>query len=575
MRKFSLMALSASVACAVIWAADWPGQSGNPQRDGWAKAEKAFTKENAGKIEFLYKYKAENQAKGLSALGSPVINGMLITYLGFKEMLVFGGSSDNVYSVDADLARLIWKVHFDNKSDKAAPAPTAVCPGGMTAAIAMPGSSTAGGRGPGGGGRGRGPGAPGAAGPGRGPGAPAAGRGAAPAFPAPGAPQPLFAAGNFGRAANFAAIGSDGNLHALNSSTGGDRATPIKFVPPNSKVSGLNVNDGVVYAATQDSCGGNANGIYALDLSTLEPKASSMELNGGGAAGSGGTAVGTDGTVYAQIPDGTGEVAGKYNDTVIAMSKDLKVKDYFTPSSTVSAVTKGIPAPGATPVVFSWKGSDVIVAGGRDGRLYLLDSKSLGGADHHTPLSMTEPVASPDTKFAGNGFWGTFASWEDTDNGNARWVYASLWGPAAGSAKFGATNGNAPNGSIVAFKVEEQGGKPVLTPAWSSRDMQAPAPVVTANGLVFALSSGESARQAKENGTPYTVAEKQKMAGRAVLYVLDGATGKELYSSGNMTATFSHGTGIAVANRRIYFTTHDNLMYALGFLAEQPQLTGK
>ena len=65
------------------------------------------------------------------------------------------------------------------------------------------------------------------------------------------------------------------------------------------------------------------------------------------------------------------------------------------------------------------------------------------------------------------------------------------------------------------------------------------------------------------------------MAGRAVLYVLDGATGKELYSSGNMTATFSHGTGIAVANRRIYFTTHDNLMYALGFLAEQPQLTGK
>ena len=105
--------------------------------------------------------------------------------------------------------------------------------------------------------------------------------------------------------------------------------------------------------------------------------------------------------------------------------------------------------------------------------------------------------------------------------------------------------------------------------------MQAPAPAVTANGLVFALSSGESARQAKENGTPYTVAEKQKMAGRAVLYVLDGATGKELYSSGNMTATFSHGTGIAVANRRIYFTTHDNLMYALGFLAEQPQLTGK
>jgi predicted TIM-barrel fold metal-dependent hydrolase len=58
MRKFSLIALSAAIGCALIWAADWPSQSGNPQRDGWAKAEKAFTKENAGKIELLYKYKA-------------------------------------------------------------------------------------------------------------------------------------------------------------------------------------------------------------------------------------------------------------------------------------------------------------------------------------------------------------------------------------------------------------------------------------------------------------------------------------------------------------------------------------
>src|SRR5580704_17368941 len=102
MRKFLCIAVSAIVTGAVVWSADWPSQSGNPQRDGWAKTEKAFMKENAGKIEFLYKYKADNnQAKGLSALGSPLINGMLITYLGFKEMLVFGGSGDNAYSVDA------------------------------------------------------------------------------------------------------------------------------------------------------------------------------------------------------------------------------------------------------------------------------------------------------------------------------------------------------------------------------------------------------------------------------------------------------------------------------------------
>src|SRR5665213_4542841 len=160
MRKLSAMALAAAVTSLVLWAADWPGQSGNPQRDGWAKSEKAFTKENAKGIELLYKYQADNQAKGLDALTSPMINGKLITYLGFKEMLVFGGSGDNVYSVDADLNRIIWKTHFEYKGDKRQAAPTATCPGGLTTSVAMPGSSAAMGRG--GGGRG------------------AAGRGAAP-----------------------------------------------------------------------------------------------------------------------------------------------------------------------------------------------------------------------------------------------------------------------------------------------------------------------------------------------------------------------------------------------------------
>jgi hypothetical protein len=42
-----------------------------------------------------------------------------------------------------------------------------------------------------------------------------------------------------------------------------------------------------------------------------------------------------------------------------------------------------------------------------------------------------------------------------------------------------------------------------------------------------------------------------------------------------MAAAFSHNSGLAVANRRIYFTTHDNTVFALGFIADQPQLTGK
>jgi outer membrane protein assembly factor BamB len=264
----------------------------------------------------------------------------------------------------------------------------------------------------------------------------------------------------------------------------------------------------------------------------------------------GDAAIGSDGTVYAQ--------AGS---TILAMTKDVKVTDSVTLPGTSSRPT-------ATPVVFTANGRDLIVAAGPDSRLYLLDAKSLGGPDRRTPLYQTEPIAAPDAKYAGNGFAGGFSTWEDTDKGT-RWIYASLWGPTANNP-----NGS-PHGSITAFKLEDAGGHTKLTQAWTSRDMLAPAPTATANGLVFALSTGESNREAKPNGKPYTVAQREKMASHATLYVLDGETGAELYSSGNIAQTFSHGSGLAVANRRIYFTTRDNTVYAFGFLAEQPQLTGK
>lgn len=561
MKKFLTLALAAVVATCVIRAADWPGQSGSPQRDGWARSEKAFTKENAAKIEFLYKYKAENQARGLNSIGSPIVNGFLITHLGFKEMLGFAGSGDNAWSVDADLNRIIWKTHFEYKADRPqVTSSTSVCPGGLTSAMVMPGSASvvAGARGgapAGRGAAGRGPGAPGAAAPGRGPAGPP------PVFTPP-APQ-LMGAGNFGRGANFAVVSADGSLHVLNSSTGVERATPMAFAPANAKLAALNTLNNIVYGASLDNCGGNPNALYVRDLNDATPRLFTFETEGGSAAGTGGTAIATDGTVYAQIPDGNGEVAGKYNDTVLAFTPELKVKDYFTPAGTLPATKKGVPTPGATPVVFTFKGRDLVVAGSRDGRLYLLDAKSLGGADHHTPLFRTEPVAAAETKFNGAGFQGTFSTYEEDNNG-PRWVYASVWGPT----------GKATNGAIVAFQVEDQNGQLALTQKWTSRDMATPAPVVTANGLVFALSMGQSARAAKEDGTIYSVAEKKALATKAVLYVLDGATGKDLYNSGSMATTFSNA-GLAIANRRIYFTTNDNFVYSLGFLAEQPQLTGK
>jgi hypothetical protein len=79
--------LAVAVTCAVLVAADWPSQSGGPQRDGWARYEKVFTKENVSGLDLLYTYKSDNQSKGLYSLTSPLIDGLLITFRGFKEML--------------------------------------------------------------------------------------------------------------------------------------------------------------------------------------------------------------------------------------------------------------------------------------------------------------------------------------------------------------------------------------------------------------------------------------------------------------------------------------------------------
>jgi outer membrane protein assembly factor BamB len=236
-------------------------------------------------------------------------------------------------------------------------------------------------------------------------------------------------------------------------------------------------------------------------------------------------------------------VAGKYKNTVVALgAKDLAVKDYFTPAGSASAAKKGSEVPGATPAVFTWDGRDVIVAGGTDGRIYLLDSASLGGADHHTPLAQSEVFAAADGV---NGIRNAFATWEDPGSGNARWIYASISG--ASPLKFPTANGAAPTGSIVAFKVDDRGGSPVLIAQWSSRDMILPAAPAVTNGLVFALSTGQSARDPKN----------------AVLYALDSSTGREIWSSGTTATSYATG-GLAINASMVLFATHDSQLHAYG-----------
>jgi outer membrane protein assembly factor BamB len=527
-------ALFAAAGFCVLLA-DWASTGGNPQRDGWARGETRLSRETVSGIRQLYKVHFDNEPRGLDALTTPINLTRIITWKGFKELLFIGGSSDVVYALDSDLNRVYFTAPLV-KTRASSPAPTVLCPGGL-ASIAISGGTAPAMRG--GGGRGRGPGGP----------PPGMGRGRG--------PQPAVWA-----------VASDGDLYTIRQQDGDITSVPpAKFVPAHSKISGLNVNNDVIYAATLDECNGSPNALYAIDTSNAEKPVTTFPTGGAGFSGSGGIAIGADGTVYGQIAAGHGDSFGAFRDTVVALApKTLAPKDYFTPSGTRETPGKNAESASVTPVVFSWKGKDVIAAASSDGRLFLLDSASLGGADHHTPLFETGLIATEDSGYSGNGFRGSFATFEDAANNNTRWLFAAMSGPTA--ATFPTANGKAQTGAIVAFIVEDQGGKPALVPRWISRDITMPSsPAVTTSGLVFALSTGESARTAKPDGSPYTVAEKQQMAKPAVLYAFDAANGKELWSSGNGAATFSHA-GISVNEGRVYFSTHDNTLYCYGIYEE-------
>src|SRR5436190_9433139 len=316
---------------------------------------------------------------------------------------------------------------------------------------------------------------------------------AMPTMPVPGTAAPqrgapglrgAFVAG----AASVYAISSDGRLHRLNVSTGDDIVQPVQVLPANARASSLNMMNNVIYTVTSARCNETPDAVWAIDLNGDVPQVRSYTLSGGDVPGLGSPVIGGDGTVYVRT-----------SEKLLALTPgDLTLKGSF-PSA-------GEPS----PVVFQYKNRELIVIADKDGRLSVLDSMM--------PVHQTS---------AGSAIFGSLSTWQDADG--VRWVLA------------------ASNKAIVAYKVEEQAGKAILTTGWVSREMQSPMPPVIASGVVFALSAG---------GT------------RATLYALDAATGKELYSSRNMVNSPASLAGMTVSNGRVYFGTRDGMLYAFGMYQE-------
>jgi outer membrane protein assembly factor BamB len=510
---------------------EWLTGNADAQRSSWVRTDAKISRESMqkGGFQFLWKMKLDNEAKQLNSLTQPVLLDRLIGYKGFKSLAFVGGSSDGVYAIDYDLGRLYWKTQFKNS---APPAPqSSLCSGGLTAAATRATSLLPPTAGRGGGGNrvssaraligepdqgfpdifGRG----------------AAGRGdSTPAAP----PRGGGGGGGIGANSVFALAG-DGTLHQLSVQTGKDIVMqPLKFVPPNANVPGVILVDGVLYAATTNDCGGAPNAVWAVDLSSPDRTIASWKTNGPNIAGSASPAFGSDGTVYVATTDAAG-AASTYANSVVALEpKTLKLRDYFTqPKADFSS----------SPLVFDYKGKDLVVAASKDGRVYILNSTSPGGTDHHTPLSTASVTTNGD--FAP----GSLASWQDS--AGARWVLT--------------TTGN----TIAAFKVVEQNGIPNLQPGWTSREMISASTPIVINDVVFVLSSGEY----RSPGTQLTTQQRVQRSKPAVLYALDARTGKELWTSGTTITSFAHSGGLSGGFGQVYVETYDSTFYTFGFAIEK------
>ena len=96
-----------------------------------------------------------------------------------------------------------------------------------------------------------------------------------------------------------------------------------------------------------------------------------------------------------------------------------------------------------------------------------------------------------------------------------------------------------------------------------SRDLVSPLTPLVINGVVFAVSSGEfRGKDAK------MTAQRAQRSVPAVLYALDGDTGKELWNSGKTITSFVHGGGLSGGAGQIYLGAHDGTLYSFGFPIE-------
>ncbi|HVY34250.1 MAG TPA: PQQ-binding-like beta-propeller repeat protein [Caulobacteraceae bacterium] len=537
--------LLASSAHAQTPARDWTTWGYDQQRTGWNQGETTLGKANVSKLKLLWTSQLaitpNNEA--LSSLTAPlVVEGVDVG--GAKKDLVFLLSADDsLFALDADSGKPVWQKTFPNPAKPQHPADTSC-------------SNTA-------------------------------------------QDTPVI---DKARGLIFF-IASDGKLRAAHLSDGSEAMRPTPMLAAFARAWSLNLIDDVIYTPSGRGCGnldpnssmakaavsepfkpGGAavllepSSIAAMDVHDLaHPSLTRFYTSGGrpnGAWGRGGV-VKADRGIIAQTADGPIDpAAGLYGLSFVKLAPRVtRLLDSYTPANFKHLNTYDLDLGSGSATVFPLGKRTVAAGAGKEGALYVLDVANLGGADHATPLYRS-PLLGNDAASGtepGQGVWGATSTYLTPEG--RRFVYIPMRGPPSKEAPaFKFNNGPIPNGSIMAYEVTDTNGAVALTAQWSSPDMIVPDPPVIANGVVYAVQTGDQAllqRPAKD-GVKYSTKGPEADLFRAtpvgpmVLWALDAQTGKPLYNSGKLITGWTHFSEPVVALGKVFLETHEGKVYAFG-----------
>jgi outer membrane protein assembly factor BamB len=411
-------------------------------------------------------------------------------------------------------------------------------------------------------------------------------------------------------------ITSDGKLRGLNLSDGTDRMKPTVMVESFARAWSLNLIDGVVYTTSGRGCGQFPGqlpqplpvydtapaaagptaarptlvfkgpivtpAVSAMDVGDLaHPQLTRFFTSGSkssGPWGRGGVTEGPKGTIITQTADGFYDpAAGDFGETVLKLApKAARVLDSFTPGNWRTLNLHDLDLGSASSDVFAFQNRTLIAVAGKEGFLYLLDAADLGGGSpsHSTPLYKSPQLGNDAAEGIdpGQGVWGAITSYETPDG--KRFLYLPMWGPPSKDAPpFQSSSGAIPHGSIMAFQVAAESGKVSLIPQWTSPDLTVPDPPVVANGVVYAIQTGEQTIQnpARMPGLNYVSKDNPLLGkframpvGHLILFAFDAETGKQLYSSNETVPNWTHFNEPVVALGKVFVVTHDAHVYAFG-----------